>query len=105
MDATEGDIPRYLFQVRDDDGRDHFQAVSTRFASLRFVLVYGDANSGEFGSYLISNGHAEGYLLPSETVDSLMRKHGIGFDSEDEGPYWEASSEAMDLAEARWLKA
>jgi hypothetical protein len=97
---------RYIFQVRNDDGRDHFRAISRRYPSLDFVLAYYDVNVGEYGSYLIRDGSSRAYTVPSEIIESVMAKHEYDPDSEDadEFGFWEASYELADMAEARWLK-
>jgi hypothetical protein len=99
---------KYVFQVRNDDGRDHFLTISRRYPDLIFQLTYDDAASGEFGSYLIRNCRAKAFLVPQKVIDSVMLKHNYDYendeyDSENERRYWEASWELMDLAESHWL--
>jgi hypothetical protein len=97
----------YRFQVRNDDGREHFCQVSRQFPALCFVLAYWDPNVPPSGSYFIRRGRALGYELPESLCDAVMAQHGYVVDSEDpdEWLYWEASWELMDLAEAYWRKA
>ena len=44
---------RYIFQVRNDTGEEHFTRVSKRYRRLSFVVVYGDPNGDCYGSALI----------------------------------------------------
>lgn len=92
----------YKFQVRNDDGRNHFQKLSTKHTNLCFILVYADPASGDFGSYLIGRGRTRKYSIPQKTKEAVMAKHGVDYDSDDDSPYWEASWELMDLAQDRW---
>jgi hypothetical protein len=95
----------YRFQIRNDDGQEHFCWVSRQFQALRFVLVYFDPNNDPSGSYFIAGGRARSYELPTQLQEAVMAKHGVTEDSDDDGGYWEASWELMDLAEAHWQKA
>lgn len=92
----------YKFQVRNDDGRNHFQQLSKQHTSLCFVLVYADPASGDFGSYLIREGRTRKYSIPQKTKEAVMAKHGVDYDSDNDSPYWEASWELMDLAQDHW---
>jgi hypothetical protein len=101
----------YQFQIRNDDGREHFCQVSRQFPALCFVLVYFDPNNDPSGSYFIARGRARSYELPSQLQEAVMASHGLTDDvftgewnSDDESRYWEASWELMDLAEAHWQK-
>ncbi|MGH8546713.1 MAG: hypothetical protein ACREX3_24480, partial [Gammaproteobacteria bacterium] len=94
----------YRFQVRNDDGCDHFRSLSKSYDHLRFVLVFGDPSSGTFGSYFIRKGYSREYLIPEEIKQTVMTKHGVDHDSDDDLPYWEASWELMDLAQAHWQR-
>lgn len=99
-------MKKYMFQVRGDDGLDHFRDVSRRCISLYFVLAYHDPNVGEFGSYLIRQGRSRAYAVPEGLINSVMWMHGVDFEAGDyevQGGYWEASLEIMDQAESRWL--
>ena len=73
---------KYLFQIRNDDGRDHFTEISRRFKSLWFVLVYDGAGGGQWGSYLIRQGRCRSY---SRVEDD--------WDDEDDWRFWEANWE------------
>jgi hypothetical protein len=97
----------YRFQVRNDDGHEHFCQVSRRFPTLCFVLVYWDPHNPPSGSFLIARGRARRYELPDEVCEAVMARHGYSADSDDgdEWRYWEASWELMDLAEAHWQRA
>ncbi len=92
----------YKFQVRNDDGLKHFRGVSRRNPALWFVLVYGDPNADSYGSYFIRRGRSRAYSVPGRVNESVMAKHGVTEDSDDEWPFWEASWELMDLAEEHW---
>jgi len=99
-------MKKYVFQVRNDDGLNHFREVSRRCSSLYFVLAYHDPNVGEYGSYLIRQGRSRAYAVPEGLIDSVLSRHGVDYDADDdenEGRYWEASWEIMDQAESRWL--
>ena len=95
---------KYVFQVRSDDGRDHFQELSRRFTSPWFVLVYGDPSGEQYGSYIIRQGRCRSYSVPDKLKIAVMRKHGAEYieDDEDDWRFWEASWELMDLAQAHW---
>jgi hypothetical protein len=97
----------YRFQVRNDDGHEHFCQVSRQIPALCFVLVYWDPNNPPSGSFLIARGRAHRYELPDEVCEAVMARHGYSEDSADdeEWRYWEASWELMDLAEAHWQRA
>jgi hypothetical protein len=92
----------YKFQVRNDDGFQHFRSVSRRYRGLWFVLVYGDPNGDAFGSYLIRLGRGRHYRVPRELEPAVMARHSVSDDSDEDWRYWEASWELMDLAEAQW---
>jgi hypothetical protein len=101
----------YIFQIRNDDGREHFGRLSRRFPPLCFVLVYFDPNNDSNGSYFIVRGRTRNYELTQKLVDDVMARHGLTDDafggewsSEDECKYWEASWELMALAEGHWQK-
>ena len=99
---------KYVFQVRNDDGHDHFREISRRYRSLWFVLAYHDPNSGEFGSYFIRQGRSRVYLVPEDVITSVMSTYGVDYDSDDEENecrFWEASWAVIDMAESRWLPA
>jgi hypothetical protein len=95
---------QYTFQVRNDDGRDHFKKISRRFPSLLFVLVHGEPNDDQYGSYIIRQERSRGYAVPEKLKITVMRKHGVedSEDDEDDWGFWEASWELMDLAQAHW---
>jgi hypothetical protein len=95
----------YKFQVRNDDGRNHFRNLSKHHTRLCFVLVFGDPSSGEFGSYFICQGRIRKYLIPQKTKETVMANHSVDFDSDDDFPYWEASWELMDLAQDHWQES
>jgi len=97
----------YVFQIRNDDGREHFCRVSRQFPGLCFVLVYWDPNNPPSGSHFISRGRARSYELPDQLCEAVMARHGYSEDSDDEEErrYWEASWELMDLAEAHWQQS
>jgi hypothetical protein len=95
---------KYVFQVRSDDGRDHFQELSRRFTSSLFLLVYGDPNVDQYGSYIIRQARCRSYSVPDKLKTAVMRKHGAEDikDDEDDWRFWDASWELMDLAQAHW---
>jgi hypothetical protein len=92
----------YKFQVRNDDGRDHFQQLSKQHTNLCFVLVYADPASGGFGSYLIRRGRTRTYSIPDKRIEAVMAKHGVDYGSDDDSPYWEGSWKLMDVAQDYW---
>lgn len=110
MEKLQPDLAKkaYIFQIRNDDGLEHFRLVSRDFPALCFVLVYFDPNNDPSGSYFISRGRARKYFVPVELHEAVMARHGITedsydkWDSDDERHYWEASWELMELAEAHW---
>jgi hypothetical protein len=93
---------RFLFQVRNDTGEDHFTRVSKRHRRLSFVLVYGDPNGDSYGSALIAKGERQEYVISTRQARVVCRKHKVTDDDEDDSRFWEASWELMDLAEAHW---
>jgi hypothetical protein len=102
----------YHFQIRNDDGREHFRGVSTRYPSLHLVLVNYWGLPSECSSFLIHGGRSRAYRMPDELVNSILMKHGydpdLDSDNDDEhmendDKEWEASWEMMDVAESRWL--
>ncbi len=96
----------YKFQLKNDDGSDHFRRVSRNHQALTFILVFSDPNGVECGSYLIRRGRSRRYLLPGKQWGNLEDKHGYSGsgEDEDEWAYWEASFEAMDVCQAKWEK-
>ncbi len=95
----------FLFQVRNDDGLEHFRRVSKRHRNLSFVLVYGDPNVDDYGSYLLKGGTARAYCLVEKQKEAVMRKHRVTEEDDDNWRFWEASWELMDIAEARWTSS
>jgi len=93
---------RYLFQVRNDSGLEHFGRVSRRYRRLSFVLVFADPNSDSYGSARIARGEMQEYDLSSRQIRAVWRKHGVTDEDDDDWRFWEASWELMDLAEAHW---
>jgi hypothetical protein len=97
----------YDFQVRHYSGIDHFRTVSRRYPVLRFVLVYGDPNANDYGSYFISRGRARSHRISGPHVEAVIARHGYtgedGGDSDTD--FWDVSFELMDLAEAHWKKS
>jgi hypothetical protein len=95
---------KYVFQVRNDDGRDHFREISREFKSLHFILVFDDGGDGKFGSYLIRDGHCRTYSIPQKLVNAVLAKHKAVeiLNDEDYFEYFEACWELMDLAQAHW---
>jgi hypothetical protein len=96
----------FKFQVRGDDGLGHFQRLSRQrqHRALCFVLVYGDPNIDDYGSYLIWHGDFERYKISRREQSAVMKRHRVtgNGDDEEEGRFWEASWELMDLAEGHW---
>jgi hypothetical protein len=103
-----GDLVRatYHFQARNDDGVEHFRDVSTRFPTLRFLVVWGDPNGDSFGSAYVRKGKATLYELGARRRSAIYsrwrRTYGASPDDDDEGYAWDAFSEMMDVAERRW---
>jgi hypothetical protein len=93
---------RFIFQVRNDTGCEHFTRVSKRYRRLSFVLVFGDPNADAYGSALITRGDVREYVVPLRQARAVWRKHRVTEDVDDEWRFWEASWELMDLAEAHW---
>jgi hypothetical protein len=96
---------RFLFQVRNDTGEEHFTRVSKRYRRLSFVLVYGDPNGDAYGSALIARGERQEYVISDRQARAVWRKHKVTLEDDDEWRFWEASWELMDLAEAHWTDA
>jgi hypothetical protein len=99
---------KYGFQVRNDDGVDHFRKVSRRYPELKFVLSYDgteDPARGWYCSCFIRQGRSTEYIVPQDSIDAVMSKHGIDYNSIDNEIDWwdEPSWELMDLAESHWL--
>ena len=97
----------YVFQVRGDDGFNHFRNVSRQHPELRFVLVYGDPNCDDYGSYFLADGRARSYKISDSQKAGVMAKNsGADEDAPDSDEedlrFYEASWELMDLAEAHW---
>ena len=95
---------KYVFQVRSDDGRDHFQEISLKFTSPWFVLVFGDPDLNDYGSYVIRQGRSRSYSVPDKLKIEVMARHGAEdiTDDEDDWRFWDASWELMDLAQVHW---
>ena len=91
----------YSFQVRNDDGFEHFRRLAKDHRTLSFMLVYGDANLGRYGSYYLQRGRARRYQLTATRQAAVMRNHGVTGE-EEAWRFWEASWELMDIAEAHW---
>jgi hypothetical protein len=97
----------YVFQVRGDDGFNHFRNISRQHPELRFVLVYGDPNCDDYGSYFLADGRARSYKISDCQKECVMAKHcgtGQHAPNSDEADlhFCEACWELMDLAEAHW---
>jgi len=104
----------YLFQAANDDYREHFAAVSRRFPTLAFVLVWSDPNVDSHGSYLLRRGRSRAWEVPPRTRGNIFKKHyrAAGFvdaqgkvDFDAEGTYdvdSEVFVEMMDVAERHW---
>lgn len=92
----------YRFQVCDDDGLVYFRRISERHPKLSFILVYGDPNMDAYGSYSLKIGLVKEFRVSRAQNHSVMRKHGVGLEDDDEWRFWEASWELMDVAEAHW---
>lgn len=93
----------YRFQVRNDDGLEHFKRISVLHPTLRFILVYGDSSCDSFGSYLIDRSKVQNFELSSEKISEIYRKHlGDDEDSYEDWKFWEANWEMMDIAENHW---
>ena len=93
---------RYIFQVRNSTGEEHFTRVSKRYPRLSFVLVYGDPNGDSYGSALIARGERQEYVISARQARAVWRKHRVTDEDDDDSRFWEASWELMDLAEAHW---
>jgi hypothetical protein len=114
-DLFEGPVTRlpgdlvlvvYHFQSRNDDGVEHFCGVSTRFPTVRFLVVWGDPNGDSFGSAYVRKGKATLYELGDRRRTAIYsrwrREYGASPDDDDEAYAWDAFSEMMDVAERRW---
>jgi hypothetical protein len=93
---------RFLFQVRNGSGLEHFIRISKRYRRPSFVLVFGDPNTDSYGSALIARGEAQQYDVTTRQTRAIFRKHRVADEDEDDERFWEASWELMDLAEAHW---
>ena len=96
----------YIFQIRSDDGLEHFLGISQSRPQLSFILVYGFDN--EYGSHFIVRGRARSYLISDRVMERVMTKHGADDNPDNEWafqPHIDAEVELMDLAEARWHNA
>jgi hypothetical protein len=101
---------KYFFQVRSDDGLDHFRDLSRSYPALCFVLVYGwdGWNEYSYGSYFIFRGHTRNFSASARLVEKVVAKHGVDDNPDGDWPYEpevNAERELMDLAEARWQKS
>lgn len=103
---------KYHFQIRNDNGREHFRKVSLTYPSLHFVLVNHWGPPDECRSFLIHDGRTRAYVMPDELMSSILNKYGYDPDPESDNDEdyednywkeWEASWEMMDRAESRWL--
>lgn len=94
---------RFLFQVRNSTGLEHFVRVSKRYRRLSFVLVFGDPHTDSYGSALIARGEAQEYDVTDRQTHAIFRKHRVTDEDEDDWRFWEASWELMYLAEAHWM--
>jgi hypothetical protein len=103
---------KYHFQIRNDDGREHFRKVSLGYPSLHFVLVNHWYLESESRSFLIHDGRTRCYEMAQQLIDSTLAKYGWEPDlkSDDDDDYlenddkeYEASWEMMHLAETHWL--
>lgn len=103
---------KYHFQIRNNDGREHFRKVSLAYPSLHFVLADHWDPPDECRSFLIHSGRTKAYVMPDELMSSILTKYGYDPDLESDNDddyeenYWkeyEASFEMMDVAEAYWL--
>ncbi len=107
LETLAGGLARktYLFQIRNDDGREYFSGLSSRFPTLHFVLTYFDPHAPPYaGSFLIARGRSRAYQVSDELFEAVMDKHGYtdDADEEDDWRFWEASFELMDRAQAHW---
>jgi hypothetical protein len=93
---------RFIFQIRNDYGVQHFVRVSKRYRRLTFVLVFGDPNGDYYGSARIARGEGQEFEVTPRQARAIFRKHKVTLEDEDEWRFWEASWELMDLAEAHW---
>jgi hypothetical protein len=99
---------KYVFQVCYGDDRDHFRRISRQYPELGFVLTYDECDdpaSGGFGSYFIRQGRSTEYVVPQDTIDSVMSRYGVDYNSDDNEIDWwyEPSWDLMDLAESHWV--
>jgi hypothetical protein len=101
---------RYIFQVRNDDGREYFTDLSRQFPSLRFVLTWDYSGDGEIASCLIQRGRSKLYVLTDRQIERVLVAHGYDLkgNATDEVDQWlrfiDARSELRDRAEKWWLK-
>jgi hypothetical protein len=68
-------------------------------------LVFGDPSSGEFRSYFIRQARIRKYLIPQKTKETVMAKHGVDYDSDNDSPYCQAYWQLIDLAQDHWQKS
>src|SRR5262249_59110805 len=95
----------YSFQVRSDDGLNHFKALSRTYPDLRLILAFGEAGDDSRGSYLIRRGRVRKFAFPQPLWDQILAKHGYDPESDDDEEYWkycEAEWEALHVSVAHW---
>lgn len=114
----DGDLRRasYIFQGRNTDHVDHFEAVSRTWPRLAFVLVVSDPP--EVISVLLRRGRKRVWSLPTRVHRQLFTKFlresdavpagKVDFDALDydddtvDTAFWDASFAGMDVAQACW---
>jgi hypothetical protein len=97
---------RYIFNVRDDDGRSHFTPVSREFPDLTFVLTWDYSGDDEIGSSRIQNGRCKTRLMSFKYMESVYDARGVDFDNFDDESwfnYCEARIRFREEAEDWWL--
>jgi len=74
------------------------------FNLLCFILVYGDPNADQYGSYLLRQGRSRAYSVRDEVRNRVFARHRAEdvVSDEEDWRFWEAAWEIMDLAQARW---
>lgn len=105
-------LKRYHFQIRNDDGRQHFRNVSRRYPSLSFVLADYWYSPDECRSFLLQNGRTREYEVPDDVRNAILAKsgHDPDLESDDDDDQelnywngWYGSWDVMDMVESRWL--
>lgn len=97
----------YEFQVRNGNGYEHIRLASRDYPALGFILVYGDLNVDEYGSYFIQCGRARSYHLSFRQKGAMWARHDATTNEEidEDERLSQVCKEMMEMAEAHWKQA